>query len=233
MGRDMIGIYKITNRINNHAYIGQSKNIEARWKQEIKNSRFETSNSYDYPLSRAFRKYGVDNFTFEVIEECLPEELNEKEKYYIQIYNTTVPYGYNQTLGGYSAVSVKLTLEQVEEITTLLKTTKMKYQDIGRIFGVSENMICGINTGYYWNRNIDYPIRTKEKIIKEKNLNRKVKNRPEPLILAQEIIASNFCQVGRKYGVSDNAIRKWCVTYGMPTKRKELELWLVNYKQEK
>ena len=45
-----------------------------------------------------------------------------------------------------------------------------------------------------------------------------------PKQLAQEIIESNFCAVGRKYGVSDNTIRKWCVAYGMPKTKQELKI---------
>lgn len=56
----------------------------------------------------------------------------------------------------------------------------------------------------------------------------RVTERPEPKQLAQEIIESGFCAVGRKYGVTDNAIRKWCKTYGIPTKKDELKEWLSN-----
>lgn len=55
---------------------------------------------------------------------------------------------------------------------------------------------------------------------------RRVAERPEAKVLAQEIVSSNFSAVGRKYGVSDNAIRKWCVSYGIPKTKKELEEWL-------
>ena len=55
---------------------------------------------------------------------------------------------------------------------------------------------------------------------------RKVAERPEPLELAMKILASNFCAVGREYDLSDNAIRKWCKTYNMPTKKEELRIWL-------
>lgn len=55
---------------------------------------------------------------------------------------------------------------------------------------------------------------------------RKVVDRPEPIELAQEILSMGFCAVGRKYGVSDNAIRKWCKAYNMPTKKEELHTWL-------
>lgn len=93
------GIYKITNLINNHSYIGQSRNIEVRWKKHI----YETSNpdypQYYYTIHKAFRKYGVKNFSFEIIEECSEELLNEREIYWIAYYNTYND-GYNDTLGG-------------------------------------------------------------------------------------------------------------------------------------
>lgn len=52
---------------------------------------------------------------------------------------------------------------------------------------------------------------------------RRVTERPDATTLAQEIIESNFSAVGRKYGVTDNAIRKWCTSYGIPKTKKELQ----------
>lgn len=90
----MIGIYKITNKINGKCYIGQSVDIERRF-NEHKNCKV------DKPLYRAFKKYGIDNFTFEILEECSQEELNEKEIYYIVFYNSTTDgNGYNLEHGG-------------------------------------------------------------------------------------------------------------------------------------
>ena len=92
----MVGIYKITNQLNGKVYIGQSVNIEQRWKrhkQEVKNG------NKTYKLYNAIRKYGIENFSFEVLEECLRDELNEKEIYYIKKYNSYCN-GYNSTLGG-------------------------------------------------------------------------------------------------------------------------------------
>ena len=51
--------------------------------------------------------------------------------------------------------------------------------------------------------------------------------RPEAVQLAQEILDLGFSAVGRKYGVSDNAIRKWCINYGMPTKKTDIREWLL------
>lgn len=90
----MIGIYKITNKINNKCYIGQSIHIEKRFKEHIKSN-------FDTPLCKAFKKYGVDNFIFEVVEECVAEQLNDKEIYYIQHFkSSTEEWGYNLTFGG-------------------------------------------------------------------------------------------------------------------------------------
>lgn len=95
----MTGIYKITNLINGHCYIGQAVNIEKRLREHINDAFNENRREYNYPLSRAYRKYGVQNFINSVLEECTREELNEKEIYYINFYNSK-NNGYNQTNGG-------------------------------------------------------------------------------------------------------------------------------------
>ena len=59
----------------------------------------------------------------------------------------------------------------------------------------------------------------------QKIARRKVE-RPDAVTLAREIVETNFCAVGRKYGVSDTAIRKWCKSYGLPTTKTELKDWL-------
>lgn len=90
----MIGIYKIENKINQHVYIGQSNNIETRWKQHRANIKNGTQTIY-----KAIRKYGLNNFDFSVLEECSLSELNEREKYWINFYNS-YENGYNENLGG-------------------------------------------------------------------------------------------------------------------------------------
>lgn len=95
----MIGIYKITNLINGKIYIGQSVDINKRWRQHKRNAQIK-GREYDKYLYRAFRKYGLENFSFEVIEECPRELLNEKETYYIQYYKANdETFGYNETSG--------------------------------------------------------------------------------------------------------------------------------------
>jgi group I intron endonuclease len=79
------GIYKIENQINQKVYIGQSTNISTRWRRH----RSEANNlNNSYPLYCAMRKYGLENFSFEIIEECPREKLNEKEKYWISFFKS-------------------------------------------------------------------------------------------------------------------------------------------------
>lgn len=80
----MIGIYKITSP-NNRIYIGQSVDIEKRFK-EYKSNNIKTKRQPK--VWRSFQKYGVKNHIFEVIEFCEYAELTEKEGYYQDMYNS-------------------------------------------------------------------------------------------------------------------------------------------------
>ena len=100
-------IYKITNKLNGHSYIGKTNRpVEERWYEHTKHSNINKK-SKNTALCRAFKKYGVDNFNFEVIdtiygdtENQLEDNLKEKEIYYITLYNTHSKTGYNCTDGG-------------------------------------------------------------------------------------------------------------------------------------
>ena len=93
-------IYKITNLNNNKSYIGSSIDPSERFHQHYISSINVSSPVYDYPLYKAFRKYGIDNFTFQILEECPLLEMQKKEKESIVFYNslTNTGWGYNQTL---------------------------------------------------------------------------------------------------------------------------------------
>ena len=87
------GIYKITNTINNMCYVGQAANLADRWKQHIKRgvgAETPTRNKL-YP---AMQEYGVENFTFEVIEECDRSLLDKQEDYW-QDYFKAKEFGYS------------------------------------------------------------------------------------------------------------------------------------------
>lgn len=94
----MAYIYKITNKLNGKAYIGKTLNsVEARWQEHIMESNKERS--FERPLYRAIRKYGVKNFILETLEEVSEDIVNEKEIFWIN-YCDTYQKGYNATRGG-------------------------------------------------------------------------------------------------------------------------------------
>ena len=91
------GIYKITNKLNGMSYIGQAKDIRERWREHLK-CGLGIDTPSNNKLYQAMLKDGVDNFTFELLELCPRDELNEKESFYIQLYQTK-EFGYNSTAG--------------------------------------------------------------------------------------------------------------------------------------
>lgn len=86
-------IYKITNKVNGKSYIGQTRyTIEFRWRQH----QHKKDNTY---FHNAIHKYGIDNFSIEILEECDFRDLNSREIFYIAKYDT-FNSGYNLTIGG-------------------------------------------------------------------------------------------------------------------------------------
>lgn len=96
--RDCAGIYKITNDRNKKAYIGRSTSVRKRLTDHIK-SAIGISTIADQKIHQVMREEGLWNFTFELIEACEKDKLNEREKYYISFF-ATEQNGYNQKAGG-------------------------------------------------------------------------------------------------------------------------------------
>lgn len=158
------GIYKIENKINHKIYVGRSIDIEQRWQHHIWESNNSNLPQYNYTIHRALRKYGFNNFTFSIIEECSENLLNEKEKYWIQYYDS-YQNGYNETLGGDTGPSLpgelnpntQLTNNEVIQIRQdvldgiLPKEGYKKYQN-----KISYQTFCNIRRGCrlreYWSR---------------------------------------------------------------------------------
>ena len=119
-------IYKITNIQNNKVYIGQTiRPIKDRFHRHINDAM---NNILDTHFARAIRKYGKDNFIIEQIDEAeTQDELNKKEQYWIQYYNS-VKDGYNETdaitkCGGNTYYSK--TEEEMEVIKEKIRQTKL------------------------------------------------------------------------------------------------------------
>lgn len=96
-GNTKMGIYKITNLFTDQSYIGQSVDVYKRWTDHCK-----AGLGIDTPVgNRLYQKMcsdGLQNFTFELLCECSKEELDEKERYFIDLYQSNL-YGYNSTKG--------------------------------------------------------------------------------------------------------------------------------------
>lgn len=108
-------IYKITNKINSKIYIGQtSRTIQIRWHEHLKNSDYLKDK---YPLYKAMKKYGIENFVIEELEKCSDSLLDEREIYWIKQYNSfDSDNGYNCTNGGKGKNIVTTYDENIDEI---------------------------------------------------------------------------------------------------------------------
>jgi group I intron endonuclease len=120
-------IYKITNRISKKCYIGETKknNPYSRWNEH---KRKIEQNIGCPALQDAVKKYGIDNFTFEILIICFDEDRYKFEIEYIKKYNSMSPNGYNLTKGGEGGgfYGKKHSQETIERIRN---TSKQKYID--------------------------------------------------------------------------------------------------------
>lgn len=91
------GVYKITDPLG-RPYIGKSVDVRARLQQHVKSSVNVGTISHQ-AIHDEFKKQGIENFTFELLEECSRDEIGEREKYYIDFYESNI-YGFNERKGG-------------------------------------------------------------------------------------------------------------------------------------
>ena len=159
-----IGIYKIENLTNGKVYIGQSIDIDKRIKHHFTEAAFNEANiEYDTPIHQAIRKYGIDNFKVDILEECLRADLDAREIYWIKYYGSFPPSankGYNLTAGAKSATAINFLYPKLVDITDDLRDSMLSQKQIADKYMTSLEMIQGINTGRYWYRDeITYPIR--------------------------------------------------------------------------
>lgn len=91
------GIYKITNQLDGKIYIGQAVDIATRIKNHAK-AGLGIDTPANNKLYIAMMRDGLENFSFEVVEECQPPHLNEKERFYIDLYKSN-EFGYNSNAG--------------------------------------------------------------------------------------------------------------------------------------
>ena len=157
-------IYIIRNKINSKVYIGQSVNVESRFKGHIQD---KDRKQYSSAIDGAIKKYGEENFWYEILEGPITN-YDEREKYWIKFFDSIAPKGYNIMEGGSSppihrglkSNKSKFTKESIEELKALLLNPNITLSEIASYFNVSYRTISNFNLGKtYYNKNIDYPIR--------------------------------------------------------------------------
>lgn len=153
----MIGIYKITNNVNHKTYIGQSVEVEERIKEHKRIPFRENRPTYNYPLYKEMREYGLENFSFEPLKECKKEDLNRLELYYVELYNSFLN-GYNQTPGGDAVAKGNLSNHHIltEDDVFNIRTRYANHESRWSVFQdykslVSTDTFAHVWTGKTWN----------------------------------------------------------------------------------
>lgn len=189
-------IYKFTNKTNGHCYVGQTNNLQKRYNGHKSESFNPKVSGYWLPLHCAIRKYGIDNFTYEVIEEIADGEsqdfINERERYFIQYYHSLKEEnGYNVTLGGDGCPKPPLSYEEKLERSKLFTGEEIKdiqqrlindeeYDDIEKIYApkLKRTFLVNINTGTnFYNPDFNYPLKKNAKSKFSQKEIREIKNR--------------------------------------------------------
>lgn len=251
----MIGIYIIKNEVNSKYYIGQSCDIHRRWLEHLRAGqpqKYSAKSIRDAstPIHRAMAKYGIENFSLNILEECTREELNSKERWWINKYKHDGFILYNLSDGGQDAVGAKgeyhsqakLSQQDVNEIKRLLKETNKSYNEIKELFPAikSKSIISLINQGKNWyDENEHYPIRpTDTRNIGEKAGNALFSNE-EVMFIRQQYANGTITaqELARQYNISVNTMR--AILQGrsykyLPYYKKSLKKWIepcIDYPQ--
>lgn len=236
-----IGIYKIENLTNNKIYIGQSIHIEKRWLEHC-------SLSSKSLIGQAIKKYGKENFSFQILEEVEDiSTLNHLEAEYIKKFNSLVPEGYNILLIDNKEHHQfnRYDYEVFKSIVEDIKNSELSFQEISKKYDLDLSMIYYLNRGdYHTLPEEQYPLREVKDFSKKQyycidcGIELKTKatrcvscsqkaqrkaSRPNREELKWLIRTQAFTKIGKSFGVSDNTIRKWCKAENLPSKSSEIK----------
>lgn len=233
----MIGIYKITNKITGKVYIGQSCSMQTRFKahKRVAHSK-DRMDLYDKPFYSDIRKYGEENFEFEILEQI---KLNDKEEYWIQKYYNEGYDMYNMQLNPATdplAHCKCFSEEEVNKIYDLLQVPSLSCAEIAKIMNCSGSTIDNINNGKTYKRDdISYPIKQFKELGGQYNRNSLFSN--------EEVLEIRKRYVNEKTGSIYNDYKDRCArrtfeellsgrTYynNIPVYKKKEKQWYLNGK---
>lgn len=216
-------IYIVRNKINDKVYIGQSINVKIRFEKHCKDIKSL--------LGKAIQEYGKRNFFYEILEKQV-ENYNEREKYWIKMYQSQTPYGYNILEGGLEPPryfgtnhpNSNITIEKLENIKHDLKETILSLNTIADKYNISKRTIIRINSGIsYQDIEETYPIRKNPNItgkLTEKNVNE--------IIELLRFTYRSYEDISKQYNVEYHAISKIC--QGISHKKNNIDYPIRNYK---
>lgn len=198
-------VYKITNIVNNKVYIGRTKEyptrIEAHKKIAFRNT--EKNEKYNRPLYVDMRKFGLNNFVFEVLEYT--NNSKELEKSYMELYQSTNrEFGYNIIKGDIGDSNVKpnqtFTDQLIDDTIELLMNSDLSYEEIATKQGMSLGYVRDICQGRRSKREgIKYPIRKMLTRLDWENIANNI---------VDDLINTNLSQkqIANKYGVARSCV---------------------------
>ena len=221
MSEKICGIYKITNLVNGKVYIGQSQDIEHRWQEHRHN--MHRKKYQNIVLYKALKKYGIDNFSFMILEECALEKLDTKEIQYIKSFRSYVGFddcnGYNMTLGGVGNHGAIRTKEWNDKISNSQKG-KIPW-NLGKRYGNPKlkGRFCGENNPFYGHKHSQEAVdKMREKAICRLSPNRKT-------VICDNKNFNSISECATFYGVPMPTMGEWLIgRRGMPQQFYELGL---------
>lgn len=239
----MVGIYKFTNKITGECYIGQSVNLQERFHQHRRNHVNPNSHSYNTTFYKKLREYGFENFDYEILYEaefCSQAELNEKERYWVDFYDSYYN-GYNMNPGGdATGGNYFIPKAVVLEIKELLKNNpEISMTELANRYNISSvSIISSINHGisYRFVGDYIYPIRDKEQTITQVrggNNGRALFTDEEVMAIRKEFVNKDLDTIYAEYKdrISFSAMKK--IVYGvhfqhLPCYKKKKKQWYLN-----
>lgn len=137
-------IYKVVNNVNGKVYIGQTiQSVRDRWYRHCSNAKCLSEKEKSMKIKRAILKYGKENFSVVTLEECAENLLNDREKYYINYFDS-YNKGYNSTLGGQDGAKQLQTSKDDQKSIIDLYKYGFSLRAIAKEFGIDKATVKGI-----------------------------------------------------------------------------------------